>query len=105
GMRVLHFSPVMAALDATGTGLLVAENPLPALLATLAVVVILVALGLLVYRRFQSAEGWEVGRAKAAPVVALRIVLLLALPDIPGVSYREFPDSFCATVCVAAWMF
>src|SRR2546428_111235 len=80
GMRVLHFSPMMAALDATGTGLLVAENPLPALLATLAVVVILVALGLLVYRRFQSAEGWEVGRAKAAPVVALGIVLLLALP-------------------------
>src|SRR2546428_22444 len=67
GMRVLHFSPMMAALDATGTGLLVAENPLPALLATLAVVVILVALGLLVYRRFQSAEGWAVGRAKLAP--------------------------------------
>ena len=104
GMRVLHFSPVMAALDATGTGLLVAENPLPALLATLAVVVILVALGLLVYRRFQSAEGWEVGRAKAAPVVALGIVLLLALPVIPGVSYRVFPDSYGTQSCVTASM-
>ena len=104
GMRVLHFSPMMAALDATGTGLLVAENPLPAFLATLAVVVILVALGLLVYRRFQSAEGWEVGRAKAAPVVALGIVLLLALPVIPGVSYREFPDSYGTQSCVMASM-
>ena len=104
GMRVLHFSPMMAALDATGTGLLVAENPLPAFLATLAVVVILVALGLLVYRRFQSAEGWEVGRAKAAPVVALGIVLLLALPVIPGVSYTEFPDSYGTQSCVMASM-
>jgi len=104
GMRVLHFSPMMAALDATGTGLLVAENPLPAFLATLAVVVILVALGLLVYRRFQSAEGWEVGRAKAAPVVALGIVLLLALPIIPGVSYTEFPDSYGTQSCVMASM-
>lgn len=104
GMRVLHFSPMMAALDATGTGLLVAENPLPAFLATLAVVVILLALGLLVYRRFQSAEGWEVGRAKAAPVVALGIVLLLALPIIPGVSYTEFPDSYGTQSCVMASM-
>ncbi|TLZ69349.1 MAG: hypothetical protein E6K14_09540 [Methanobacteriota archaeon] len=104
GMRVLHFSPMMAALDATGTGLLVAENPLPAFLATLAVVVILVALGLLVVRRFQSAEGWEVRRAKAAPVVALGIVLLLALPVIPGVSYREFPDSSGTQSCVSASM-
>ena len=104
GMRVLHFSPMMAALDATGTGLLVAENPLPAFLATLAVVVILVALGLLVYRRFQSAEGWEVGRAKAAPVVALGIVLLLALPVFPGMSYTEFPDSYGTQSCVMASM-
>jgi len=104
GMRVLLFSPMMAALDATGTGLLVAENPLPAFLATLAVVVILVALALLVVRRFQSAEGWEVRRAKAAPVVALGIVLLLALPVIPGVSYREFPDSSGTQSCVSASM-
>jgi len=104
GIRVLHFSPMMAALDATGTGLLVAENPLPAFLATLAVVVILVALGLLVYRRFQSAEGWEVGRAKAAPVVALGIVLLLALPVFPGMSYTEFPDSYGTQSCVMASM-
>src|SRR5947208_14565151 len=104
GMRVLHFSPMMAALDATGTGLLVAENPLPAFLATLAVVVILVALGLLVYRRFQSAEGWEVGGAKAAPVVALGIVRLLALPVFPGMSYTEFPDSYGTLSCVMASM-
>src|SRR3989475_2294340 len=104
GMRVLHFSPMMAALDATGTGLLVVENPLPAFLATLAVVVILVALGLLVYRRFQSVEGWEVGRAKAASVVAIGIVLLLALPVTPGVSYREFPDSYGTQSCVTAAM-
>jgi len=66
--------------------------------------VILVALGLLVYRRFQSAEGWEVGRAKAAPVVALGIVLLLALPVFPGMSYTEFPDSYGTQSCVMASM-
>ena len=91
-LRFLHFSPVMAALDERGTGTFVAENPLPAFLATASVVLILVALGLLVYRRFQSPEGWEVRRTKAAPVIALGVLLLLVLPALPGVSYNVNPS-------------
>ncbi|MGI0149998.1 MAG: ABC transporter permease [Thermoplasmata archaeon] len=99
-LRFLHYSPMMAALDGSGTGLLVADNPLPSFLATISVVAVLVALGLLVYRRFQSAEGWEVGRVRAAAIVALGIVLLFAVPMIPGVSYVVLPQSFGTSNCV-----
>jgi ABC-type transport system involved in multi-copper enzyme maturation permease subunit len=98
-LRFLHFSPVMAALDERGTATFVAENPLPAFVATLSVVLILVAFGLLVYRRFQSPEGWEVGRAKAVPIIALAVLLLLVVPALPGVSYGVNASSFSNSGC------
>ncbi len=99
-LRILHYSPMMAALDSTGTGSLVADNPWPALVASVAVVACLIGLGLLVYRRFQSAEGWEIRRAKAAPVVALGILILFAIPMIPPVSYTVLPEGFGNSICV-----
>lgn len=99
-LRSLHFSPLMAALDQLGTSLLVADDPLPAFAATVSVIVGLVVLGLFVYRRLQSPEGWEVGRAKAASVVGLGIVLLLAVPMIPSIAYTTLPSSFGTSGCV-----
>jgi len=101
-LRILHFSPMMAALDERGTGYLVADNATPALLATVSVVVVLVALGLTVYRRLQSAEGWETGRGKAASVIALGVVLFLGVPMIPGVSYAELPQFVGTQSCITA---
>lgn len=101
-LRFLHYSPVMAALDQMGTGLLVADNPLPSFAATVSVVLGLVVLGLLVYRRFQSAEGWEVGRGKAGLVVVLGVALIVAVPMISDVSYTVLPSSFGSSTCAQA---
>ena len=65
-------------------------------------VVVLVALGLTVYRRLQSAEGWEAGRGKAASVIALGVVLFLGVPMIPGVSYAELPQFVGTQSCITA---
>ncbi len=98
-LALLHYSPLMAAMDNLGLLNLAVGSPLLSLVVSASVTVALFLLGLAIYTKAQSAEGWEVRRPVASALVAVALAVLVLTPLAPPYGYAGAPVSEATGNC------
>lgn len=101
-LALLHFSPLMAAMDDLGLHGPFIGNPFPSLAVTIFLTTALLLIGLTLYARFQSAEGWEVRRSVTSILLASTLALLVIAPLAPQYGYSTAPVSAAGGNCVSS---
>lgn len=86
-LALLHVSPLLGAMDTFGSHGLEIIKPLTPILLTGLLSVFLIVVGLLVFRRLQSPEGWEAPIVKRAAAFVVVLGVLLSAPLLIGFEY------------------